>query len=110
MTHYVIQHRYSANPITVTGPEVKDAMMRYIWTFHNAVNRRLGKPESAWEDVVGAYEAMTRDDKVDEASALFSTLVEYFATSPHVRRQGALLTAWQSQARYLFALLASGPS
>jgi len=110
MTQHVTQKRFVFNPLTVTGPTVKDAMMRYVWEFHNGVSTRLGKPASAWEEVLESYEAMGREDKVDEAAALFPKLAEYFATAPQVRRQGGLLTTWQSQARYLFALLASGPS
>jgi hypothetical protein len=110
MTQYVTQNRYTANPLTVTGENVKGAMMRYVWNFHNAVNAKTDKPAKTWEEVSEAYEAMKREDKVDEAATLFPTLVEYFSTAPQVRRQGGLLTAWQTQARYLFALLASGPS
>jgi len=109
MIQYVIHHRYTANPTTVTGAEVKEAMMRYLWTFHNLVNRRLGIPDVPWEEVLSAYEGLTRDAKVDEAAALFPVIGEHFATAPQVRRQGGLLTTWQTQARYLFALLASGP-
>lgn len=110
MIQYVQANRYAANPITVTGADVKDGMMRYLWAFHNTVNTRSGKPVIPWEDVVATYDAMTREDKVEDAAALFPKLAEYFATAPQVRRQGGLLTAWQSQARFLFALLASGPS
>ena len=110
MSQYVLLKRFTVNPITVTGPVVKEGMMRYMWAFHNEVNKRLGKAETVWEEVKAALEAVKREDKVDEAAALFPTLCEYLAQSPHVRRQGGLLTAWQTQARYLFALLASGPS
>ena len=111
MNRYVTQIRYSANPLTVTGPEVKDGVMRYMWAFHNSVNERLGKPTMTWEDVVGVYEGLgSREAKIAEAETLFPTLVAYFSTSPHLRRQGGLLTAWQNRARFLFALLASGPT
>lgn len=30
-------------------------MFKWAWQFHNAVNRRLGKPEVSWEDAYVAY-------------------------------------------------------
>ena len=33
----------------------RDAMARYVWEAHNAVNRRLKKPEMSWSKAVAEY-------------------------------------------------------
>lgn len=41
--------------------EEKDGLFRWSWIFHNAVNRRLGKPEVAYDT---AYKIYATDDQV----------------------------------------------
>lgn len=106
MGQYVLHHRITLNPITTTGVQVKDEVQRYLWAFHNSVNTRLGKSVIAYEDLTELYDSKPRAERLTEISALYGLLCEHFRS----RRSPTIYTLWQSQCRFLFSLLASGPS
>jgi hypothetical protein len=48
---------HCANYIRDNPPATKnrESLTRWLWNFHNAVNKRLGKPEHPWEKVVDKF-------------------------------------------------------
>jgi hypothetical protein len=111
MSQYLVQHRFVVNPAIITGAEVKESMVRYLGTFHNSVNERLGKPIVSYEEIVAFYEPeeATRPSRAVEAAALFGEIVSMYAANDYLRRHPAAFTQWQRQGRFLLSLLASGP-
>lgn len=60
--------------------ESKIALMRAMWQFHNAVNKRTGKRHFPWSSYLGAYR------KADAGAALrsFAKVFRKLASMPHV--------------------------
>jgi len=112
MSQYLVQHRFVVNPVLITGDEVKESMVGYLWAFHNSVNERIGKPIITQEEMIGLYEpeGPERPDRAKramDAAALLAEIIALYA--PYMRRQSAAFTLWQRQCRFLLSLLASGP-
>jgi hypothetical protein len=112
MSQYLVQHRFVVNPVLITGDEVKESMVGYLWAFHNSVNERIGKPIIPQEEMIALYEpeGPERPDRAKramDAAALLAEIIALYA--PYMRRQSAAFTLWQRQCRFLLSLLASGP-
>jgi len=108
MSQYLVQHRFVVNPAIITGDEVKESMVGYLWAFHNSVNERLGKPIISQEDMIALYESeTTRVGRAVEAAAVLAEVIGLYA--PYMRRQSTAFSLWQRQARFLLSLLSSGP-
>lgn len=108
MAQYLVQHRFVVNPVLITGDEVKESMVGYLWAFHNSVNARIGKSILSQEESIVLYETKSRAERAVEAGALLLEIIGLFA--PYMRRQSTAFTLWQRQSRFLLSLLASGPS
>jgi len=108
MSQYLVQHRFVVNPAIITGDEVKESMVGYLWAFHNSVNERLGKPIVPQEDMIALYESeTTRVGRAVEAATVLAEVIGLYA--PYMRRQSTAFSLWQRQARFLLSLLSSGP-
>lgn len=97
-------------PHLITGVEVRTMASNEIHSFHNNVNRRLGKPEFPHTELATLYGAADRSAKLSEIQKLYEELKSAWAPLTHSRIPPVALTAWKSHMNLMITLISAGPS
>jgi len=106
-THAIIRFR-SKTP--VTGPAVRQKVRADLFTLHNDVNTRLGKPAATEADlaVYEVSETQTRQSRLAEIAGLNDAIRTAWAPLHHLRVEAGAYNEWKRTYSMIYALVAGG--
>jgi hypothetical protein len=98
------------DPSRTTGPYVRETLKENLRTFHNDVNRRLGKPQISKEQYSELYPSHDRGSILFEAQSILDELLALWAPLVHRSIDLRNYTIWKNTCVLLLALLKGGPT
>jgi hypothetical protein len=112
LTQYLNTHPLfvGKNIHIMKGSDIKDRMVRMIWTLHNHVNIRSGKGEYSLEQLNMIYIGVSRSQVLVETHRMLAEL--YHDWEPIMVKQmtGGHLREWRAHTTLFLSLVAGGPN
>jgi len=112
LAHYLNTHSLFMlkNIHTLKGAEIKERMIRMIWTLHNHVNIRNGKGEYIFEHLNMGYIGASRHQVMADTHRMLAEI--YHDWEPMMVKQmtGGSLREWRAHTTLFLSLVAGGPN
>jgi hypothetical protein len=92
-------------PNLITGEQIRHQIMSELFTLHNVVNARLGKPIFPLESLSSTYSQGSRDTKLLEAKKLLEELKTSWSSQLFKTVMPGPFNEWKKSTNLLVALL-----
>ncbi len=102
-THIMIPIK---NPLQITGALMRQQICKSLHSFHNDVNKRLGKPHFKFEN----NKPIPRPEALQTIQTLLSEIIAAWEPLLHTSITPQAFAHWKSTTQMLIALLSGGPN
>jgi hypothetical protein len=99
--------------LMITGELVRDRVRTDLLSFHNDVNRRLGKPEWTQAEIMTTYSVSGTRNRImilSEVQSIFEELKSIWTPIVHTRIKGGDFNTWKTHVAMMIALVSGGPN
>jgi hypothetical protein len=99
--------------LMITGELVRDRVRTDLLSFHNDVNRRLGKLEWTQAEIMTTYSVSGTRSRImilSEVQSIFEELKSIWTPIVHTRIKGGDFNTWKTHVAMMIALVSGGPN